>query len=269
MISRRCWIALALFLVPLPAWSATPLDGTWKVVPGSYQASVRLDFSVRHGIYQCNLACGTQGSGRYGVPADGIFHAVAGIVDFDQLAVRVVDPRTLRIRYRKHGMLVRVASYTLEPDGRHADVLTTEHRSGLNTSMHSRLTRISSGPPGSHALSGAWRLTTAEDGISSWTYIIHTRGRVLTLKDSTGPEFRATVGGPPATVHGHIPGETVSVRRVGPRAWRETFRKHDDCLGTMTITIDATGERADVVKTQSDDTVIQRWSMARQAPRNP
>ena len=262
MNCSKHWIALALFLVPALAWSTTPLDGVWKMVPDSYQTSVRLSFVVRHGIYQCRSGCGTSNHDRYRIPADGKFHAVADGGQFDQVAVRVVDAHTLRVRKKKDGMLVQAATFTLEPGGKHADADVTIHQHGRAFTVHPRLVRVSTGPVGSHALSGVWRVQSAK-GTSGVSYTIHTEGHVLTFRDSNGPNYRTSVGGPPATVHDDVPDETVSVQQLGPRSWRETFRQHGKLLGTRTITVRKTGDRADVLETHAGSPVIQRWSMAK------
>jgi hypothetical protein len=262
MYCRKHWIALALFLVPMLAWSSSPLDGVWKMVPGSYRSSVRISFVVRHGIYQCRSECGISDHGRYRIPADGKFHAVADGRQFDQVAVRVVDPHTLRVRKKKDGSLVQAATFTLEPGGKHADVDVAIHQHGRAFTVHPRLARVSAGPHGSHALSGVWRLQSAK-GTTGVSYTIHTEGRVLTFRDSSGPNYRASVGGPPVTVHDDVPDETVSVQRLGPRSLRETFRQHGKLLGTRTITVRKTGDRADVLETQAGSDVTQRWSMAK------
>ena len=98
---KRVAIAASLVFAfaAAPAFAQSPFDGTWKEDLSTYKAPEKPDvFAVRNGVYTCDTCVP-----RVEVPADKADHAVTGHPYYDQIAVRVVDDRTIRVAQRLKG----------------------------------------------------------------------------------------------------------------------------------------------------------------------
>jgi hypothetical protein len=211
----RLMIATILLMTGAPATAQSPFDGVWRIDPTEVERGgepvTRL---VRDGWFECRVCVS-----RYRVRADGRFHPIVG-QDFDAVAAKVVDARTLELRFRKHGVLALVEMDRVSADGAALTISETDMTAPDGRPQESRaeLTRIGAAPAGAHAVSGDWR-PDADDGPAT-ELTIRTSGEAVTMIQPGGRRFTAAPGGPAAPIVGDAAGRTMRLERAGPRALR-------------------------------------------------
>jgi hypothetical protein len=111
-------------------------------------------FSIQNGVYDC-LECHPEVK----VKADGSNHPVTG-KPYDTISVKVLDAKSIRITTRKDGRIVAEQTRTVTDDGNTLTVQNASHPSGTDRVVRTETvcTRDASGPAGSHATSGSWRI---------------------------------------------------------------------------------------------------------------
>lgn len=228
---------------PPGANAQSVFDGTWKADTSQDQFSGKPDNSLLKGeTYECR-SCTTP----YKVAADGAFHPVSGQAYFDEAAIKVVDPRTVEMRWRKGGKLLLSETERVSADGR---TLTHEGEdlsapSGGPLRHRGTKTRVGATPVGAHAISGEWREqkgATVSD--AALTISFKTVGDALNVSFPTGERYTATPGGPEVPVEGDIGGTKVRVANAGTRAMRFTMRRDGQSVGDGVMAIAADGRTA-------------------------
>lgn len=228
---------------PAGANAQSVFDGTWKADTSQDQFSGKPDSSVlKSGTYECR-SCTTP----YKVAADGAFHPVSGQAYFDEAAIKVVDPRTVEMRWRKGGKLLLSETEQVSADGR---TLTHEGEdlsapSGGPIRHRGTKTRVGAAPAGAHAISGEWRNqkgATVSD--AALTISFKTVGDALNVSFPTGERYTATPGGPAVPVEGDPGGTMMRVERAGPRALRFTGSRGGESVGAGVLTVAANGRSA-------------------------
>ena len=227
-----------------PALAQSPFDGTWKGQLSSMKITARPDvFSVRDGVFSCSTC-----TPAITVKADGAFHAAAGHAYWDEMAVRVVDPRTVAYSYRKSGKVVTTSTDMVAAGGRTliSKTHTVNNGKGVPIDSTSSETRLAAGPPGSHMVSGSWKAAPATSlSDAAMTLSMKLEGDRFHLVTSTGETLDARIGGGYAINTGD-PGKTMTkVKRLGPRAIELTDMRLGKVTGVSTYTVSADGRMID------------------------
>ena len=213
-------ILAALAFAAAATSAPSPFDGTWKTDMGSIDFSKRPRVvAVKDGVFTCSSCVPP-----YSFKADGAFHPVAGHPENDEMAVKVVDARTLEETDRKGGRTVGTAKIVLASDGRTATVHWTDttNANAPKTAGEVTLTRVSAAPAGTHAASGGWLTAKAKESDAGIVQTLKLDGEMFTMKTATGQSYTAKVGGPAAPFNGDPAVTTVSVKRTGPLELVET-----------------------------------------------
>ena len=124
----------------------------------------------------------------------------------------------------------RVTTMTVSPDDRSATYVSIDHRPGIKQALRTiyLARRGSSGPPGSHPVSGTWqgvRYVSVPELVR--TTVLIRNGNRFTYRSPIGATYSALLDGPFVPVRGPYEGKVLAaVRRVGDHKIIET-RKQD------------------------------------------
>jgi len=110
------------------------------------------------------------------------------------------------------------------------------------------MTRMTSGPTGSHALSGTWRPVKMES-VSDVGLLITYRleGDTLTMSRPTGLSYKAKLDGTVAPYQGDPEKHSVSVRRVDANTIEETDELNGKPTSVVRMTVAADGKSMTIV----------------------
>jgi hypothetical protein len=162
---KKMLLALML-LASATLFAQTPFDGTWIMKLDTAKLPTKPNkYTVNNNKYEC-LTCVP----KVEVKADGTDQKVTGHAYYDTIAVHVVDASSVEVIEKKDGKVMYTDKQTVSSDGKtmsdkFTDTTGTQPVTGEVTS-----TRVSEGPAGSHAISGAWRVskynTMSDNGLS-------------------------------------------------------------------------------------------------------
>jgi hypothetical protein len=237
---KKCvWAVLLIALAPTATFAQSSFDGTWKLDVDSLPfPKATLAWLLQDGIYECK-SCRPP----IRVKADGQDQAVTG-QPYDTISVSVLDDRTVREIEKTSGHIVSDEKFTVSLDRKTA----TDEFAGWKVIMR----RDDEAPPGSHALSGAWRpfkLESTSDQALLITYKVE--GDILYMNRPSGQSYAARLDGPEAPYNG-APGVTsVSVRRIDARTIEETDKLDGKALSVLRITVTSDGKSMIIAVTQA------------------
>jgi hypothetical protein len=148
----------AILLLPTLAFAVdSPFDGTWTVDLKATQFSTSRPMVIvlQNGIYQV-----TSPVRDINIRADGTDQPVPGARDYDTLAVKVVDDRTVETIGKKDGRVAESEKDIISPDGKTITAEYTGYPIATKQPITKKTThlRVAAGPSGSHAISGSWRI---------------------------------------------------------------------------------------------------------------
>lgn len=239
--------ALALgLLAPLPAFAASPFDGTWKTDVSSAQLPKKPNvYELKNGTYICKTC-----TPPVTVQADGMDHPVVGHPYYDTEAVKVVDDRTIQITEKKNGKVVYTGTDTVAPDGKTMNFEFSDSSAsnaapvvGKGTAM-----RVAAGLAGAHAVSGSWHTvsysTVSDNGL---TQTFKVDGNTISMTTPTGQQYNATMDGSSAPMSGDPGITSVSVKKLAANSIRETDNRGDKVVGVTTMTVSPDGKTMKVV----------------------
>ena len=176
-------------------------------------------YVIASGIYSCP-SCDPP---LANVPADGAWHKLTGHAYYDEIMVRVVDPKTVEISQRLGGKLSAVVILQVSADGNSFTGKFTGYQGAKPVTGEFTEKRVAAGPAGAHALSGSWlqdQMSSANDAMRKVAYAMtagqfsmDANGQSLTLPGSTASSTRST----------EDPGRTkVRLKKVDERTVEET-----------------------------------------------
>jgi hypothetical protein len=201
---------VALALIPASALAAGAFDGTWKASLDHIQLSKKPTESVlAGGEYTCST-CGP----AYTIKADGTDQKVSGHAGFDTESITVTDAHTVKTTDKLKGKTVSVSTDTISADGTTDTMESTDYTGTKPSTIKLLLTRVSGGPPGSHALSGSWMDTKvlALDGPSyTTTFGITDDGFTMS---SNGQSYEAKFDGKKYPITGDPANTMVVVKKL-------------------------------------------------------
>jgi hypothetical protein len=241
-MKQRVWFLLAVAcLCPAVSLGQSAFDGIWKVDLKAEKYIARaIEVVLQDGEYACR-SC----TPPYTIKADGQDHQVSVSPYFDSMAVTIVDQRTISRIDKKDGEQVGTMKTWVSADGK------TLHRefSRINapgeraeTGMFTA-TRLSSGPAGSHAISGKWHENPiASLSENAQTVTIKVDGDTLTMASPLGDSFTAKLDGTEAPVKGDRGADRVSIKKLGPNALEQTTMLGGKLVSITKITVSADGK---------------------------
>jgi len=203
----------------------SPFDGTWKLDFGTARIEAKPEvYLLKDGTYHCD-ACDPP----LHLKADGNDRKISGDKCFDTVSVRVIDDRTVEETYKKHGKTVETSKMTVSSDGQMATMDWSEkcNAKGDLVAVQRILTRVAPGLPGTHAVSGSWRLVkrvAVSDNV--FTATLKLQGDTFSFMDPVGQGYSAKLDGTETPTRGALDNETVSVRRVAENTIRETHKEN-------------------------------------------
>ncbi|UAJ11766.1 hypothetical protein [Polymorphobacter megasporae] len=247
-MNRLACIAVASVLLAAvaPATAASKFDGTWKFDIASQQVSTKASvYLLTGGSYTCSTCVPV-----YTVAADGAFHPIAGNPYYDEVAVVVVDPRTIGWKSRKGGKpMVEFTRVVAADDATQTTTFTDMTAvNGVAVTGKSTDKRAAAGPVGSHAASGSWLDTTAAEVNDAAVLVtLHLDGEAMTFKTPTGVSYTTTIDGPQSPVVGDAGWTTVALKWTAPDTLVETDYRDGKATGVFTyaMAVDGRTIRAD------------------------
>lgn len=240
--------------------AATAIDGTWKVDLSSAKFEEEpIVYLLKNGTYSCSTCVPP-----LTVVADGAFHAVADRPYFDSMSVNTVDDRTVTLVRKKGDRVVNETTLVVSPDGKSL-AFNFKNTSSPDTPPVTGKgveTRVAASPPGSHAISGSWK-TAKYDNISDegLTFSYRLDGDTLNM-NSAGESYVAKLDGSDAPIKGDTAGTVVSVERLAPNSFRETFKRNGKPVSVTTMTMTKDG-KMDVVSENKMQKSTTRYTAAR------
>jgi hypothetical protein len=238
-------VALAAVLVP-GASAQSVFDGTWKLDFNRVNFQEKHDeFLLQDGVYTCKT-CPDSTPLR----TDGSDQPYSGFPNADTVAVNIVNDFQIELIGKKAGTVVGTTTMTVTPDG---TMLASQ--SSYNSQTEDDLpiretkvwTRLSSGPSGSHRVSGAWRgkkMGVSDNG-AALTY--KTNGNELTVTGPFGRGFTARMDGTEAPYNGDPTMTSVRVRLISGNTLEETDINAGKILRVTRMTVGPDGKTARIV----------------------
>jgi hypothetical protein len=236
---------MALVAVPVPGTSAQSVfEGTWKLDFNKVNFQEKHDeFLLQDGVYTCKT-CPDSTPLR----TDGSDQPYSGFPNADTVAVKIVNDLQIELTGKRAGTIVGTTTLTVTPDG-----TTLASQSSYNPQTEEGIpiretkvwTRLSSGPSGSHRISGSWRgkrMGVSDNG-ASLTYRIN--GDEVTMTGSFGRAYTARMDGTEAPYNGDPTTTSVRVRLVSENTLEETDLKDGKVLRITRMTV--YGKRAKIV----------------------
>lgn len=203
--------------------------GTWRPDPQRADPAAPPDvIEVANGTYECRSCVPP-----YKVRADGTDQPITGNLRFDTLNIVVVDARTVTKTASKGSETVVQSRTVVAEDGKtKTEVQTLSGMAPHPVDMAIRSTRVSAGPPGSHSISGQWRVIDADLVHHEEDNTYKVDANLLTMTDRLGRSFAAKLDGTPAPYNGDPRFTAVSVKLIDERTIEET-----DKNGAQTVLV--------------------------------
>lgn len=232
-------LALAL-LAPALVFAQSSFTGSWKTDPSSIQGHGKpVVVTLKDGMFHCTCS-----NPPINVKADGQDHPVSGHPDYDMMAIKVVDNRTLHEVDKKGGKVVSEGTLTASTDGQ--TIINDFTNSSGSSPVTGKATyeRVGKAMPGSNMVAGTWKLK-AVDNISDnglgFTYKID--GDTVNYSDQHGGSYTATLGGKAVPFHDANGSDgTVMVKKMGKNGMRETYMRDGKVTAIVTMTLAADGK---------------------------
>ena len=237
-------VTLAVLSIPMSGAAQNAFNGTWKIDVNKANFSNKPDVLVlAGGMFECETC-----TPAIKVEADGTDQPISDDPYRDTVAITVVDDHTIKEIDKKGGNIVGTSTMTVSEDG---ETMTGTFSDSSNTNGGPPITgegtetRVAAGPPGSHAVSGSWKMNKVDnlsDNAIVWTYSIS--GNQITMTSRTGQTYTAKLDGTDAPMVGDPGTTSVSVRMLGKNTLVETDKRGDKVINVWTMTVGADGATA-------------------------
>ncbi len=207
-----------LMLLPAACFAQSAFVGTWRPEPQKADPNGKPDvLEVGQGMYFCK-SCDPS----IEVPTDAKDHPVKAAY-YDTLSVAVVDEHTVLKIQKMHGATFGKTLETVSTDGkRRTDIQSISGMGPRAFNLAVEFSRLSSGPRGSHALSGSWKEIQADlvNHEEDTTYTLS--GNTLNMSDQFGRSFSAKLDGTEAPYQGDPEVTSVKLKLIDSRTIEET-----------------------------------------------
>jgi hypothetical protein len=238
-------LSFVLLLLPVLAWAQSPFDGTWKIDLNSAKFPEKPEtWVLQNGMYQESTSVP-----KINIKADGTDQVVQGAKDYDTMAAKVVDSRTVEFTDKKGGKVTSRAKLTVSPDGQTLSLDFTSYPVASPQPVTGKVayTRVGGGPAGSHAISGSWRIQKVADiSENALTTTIKSTPEGIDYSTSTGESYEGKYDGKDYPVKGVPPGYTVSLKKEDARTVVSTVKRDGKIVEVSAMTISADGKTASV-----------------------
>jgi hypothetical protein len=211
-----------------------PFTGRWIAELDSQSGLGKDVYLIADGKYRCN-SCRPPRS----YPADGKLHSV-GDAEGTKEAVTITGPRKIETRIVEPAV-TRVTTMEVAPDDRSATYVSIDHRPGIKQPLKTvyLARRVSSGPLGSHPVSGTWqgvRYVRVPELIR--TTVLIQNGNHFTYRSPIGATYSALLGGGFVRLRGPYKGKMLAaVRRIGSHKIIETRKENGRVILLRTFTL--------------------------------
>lgn len=232
--------------LPAGALAHEAIEGTWKIDVDKVQMPAKpYVYLLKDGIWSCSSCVPP-----VRIKADGSDQKVTGNPYHDAMAVKIVDARTIHETEKRNGKVVGTLTMTVADDDRTASFEYSDSSNSNAAPVTGKGidTRVAKGPPGAHAVSGSWRITSFQnvsDNGLSFTYAM--QGQALGMTMPTGQSYVARLDGSDAPYKGDPGTTSVSLRRLGDNAVEETDKRKGKPIGVSTMTVSADGRTMTIV----------------------
>lgn len=137
-----------------------------------------------------------------------------------------MDERTVSKIAKKGGKVVLEAKVSVSADGTtKTDVQTLYDMAPRPIEFTTHSTRVSSGPTGSHAVSGEWRVTDGDLTNHAEDTIFQVSENMLSMSDRMGRSFSAKLDGTDAPYNGSNEFTSVSLKVIDKNTIEESDKK--------------------------------------------
>jgi hypothetical protein len=236
-------LALLLFLTS-SVFAQTSFNGTWEMQMDTLQFSgPPEDYVFDNGMYHC-MSCVP----KVDVKTDGNDQKVAGYA-YDTLAVRILDNRSIKFTMKKDGKTTFECVETVSPDDRTMTEDFTNTSEAEAVTGKAGFTRVGKGPPGSHALSGQWRMDTVKNATRAGTLASYqTIAGGMKISDGS-QSYEARFDGKDYPRNGDAR-STISHKLIDDSTIEETVKEDGKLVGVMRMAVSKDGKS---MKVESED----------------
>jgi hypothetical protein len=245
-------LTLCALLLPLAAIADTPWDGTWVSREDSAVMDKKpINMSLAKGVWKNDAVAPPMT-----VKADGTDQAVKGYSYIDTIAVRDAGADAVETTAKKAGKIVGTSRYSVSTDGKTLTRKWTDESGSAPASGETVYERVGKGPSGSHAISGAWRVTKYQNlsaSAKSVTYKGSADG--ISVTTPTGQSYDAKFDGKQVPVNGDPGGTMVSLKRVSDHKIVETDHRKGKVVEVDTYTLSPDGK---TIKVEWEDKEVNR-----------
>jgi len=231
----RKHLALALFLTSTLC-AQNRFDGTWRMKMDTLQFSgPPEDYLIDKGMYHCESCVP-----KVDVKTDGSDQKVTGHA-YDTLAVRVLDDHSIKFTMKKDGKTTFECTETVSLDDRTMTEEFTNTTEAETVTGKAGFTRVGKGPPGSHALSGKWRMDTVKNATKAGTLTTY-QSTTDGMKISDGSQsYEAPLDGQDHPRNGDVH-STVSLKLFDDYTLEETDKQDGKIVGIARSVISKDGK---------------------------
>ena len=221
--------------------TAGTIDGTWKGDVSSVKFEQKPDeYLLQNARFDCK-SCIPPVS----IAADGAYHPVTNHPYYDEESIKVVDDKTVQQSTKLKGRETGHATMAVAPDGKTLTINWTDTsvaNAKANTGSFVE-NRASSGPAGSHALSGSWTpAKIAAVNQEAITLTLKADANMLHMSSPTGVSYDAKLDGSPTPIKGDPAGATASVKKLSDNSYQETDSAGGKVVNVTTFTLGSDGK---------------------------
>jgi hypothetical protein len=217
--TSRVFVGLLVFPALCSAQSA--FDGVWRPDPERPSHPETEIAVLAKGEYQCPSCMPP-----YSVKADGHDQPLAGNPYYDSIKIAIIDDRTVTKTGKKDGKVAMDTRVTVSADGASkTEVQTLTGMAPVPIELTAKFSRVSKGAPGSHLISGGWRMIEMEVSNHAEDTTFKVSGGALSMSDRMGRSFIAKLDGTPAPYKGSDEFNGVSLKLIDERTIEESDLK--------------------------------------------
>jgi hypothetical protein len=219
-------IILGCIFLPGLGLAQNAFNGTWRPEPQKPTHEKPQMAVLSLGEYDCQ-SC----TPPYKVTVDGHDQPVAGNPYYDTIAITVVDDRNIVRTAKKAGKVVMYTKEAVAPDGlSKTEVQTLLDMAPVPIELTAKSSRVSAGPPGTHAVSGTWQMTEMDVSNHAEDTTFKVSGGALSMTDRMGRSFTAKFDGTLTAYKGSDEFDRVSLKLIDERTIEESDWKNGKVL---------------------------------------
>jgi hypothetical protein len=254
-------LLIVLVAVPALALAAGAFDGTWKTRVDSAQETGKADaYEISQGMYHC-----TSCVPEVAVKADGTDQKVTGHDYYDSIAVRVVDPTTVTITRKQGDKITGQASLVVSSDGKMLTEKYVDRTGATPVRFTLSYKRLTSGPPGSHALSGGWQQDKIEEASEAGVTVKYQSTPNGLKMDWNGQSYDAKFDGREYPIANDPGKTTVTLKRINAYTIEETDHRGGKVVDVIRMTVSTDGKSMGVTDSSPVRNQKDTYTMIKQS----